>query len=120
MKKHFGRSRFLVAFLAFGSECKHLFITKRENQISKFLFQLLLFCGFWALFFGFIKFLFDFLFIYIAINLQYITFTRRLEIKKLQKLVMVVAALTLVATTQTSPTDEPIDKDCLKLLSKEA
>lgn len=40
--------------------------------------------------------------------------------KKLQKLVMVVAALTLVATTQTSPTDELIDKNCLKLLSKEA
>ena len=33
---------------------------------------------------------------------------------------MVVAALTLVATTQTSPTDELIDKGCLKLLSKEA
>ena len=39
--------------------------------------------------------------------------------KKLQKLVMVVAALTLVATTQVSPIDELIDKGCLKLLSKE-
>lgn len=33
---------------------------------------------------------------------------------------MVVAALTLVATTQASPTDELIDRCCLKLLSKEA
>ena len=33
---------------------------------------------------------------------------------------MVVAALTLVATTQVSPTDELINKGCLKLLSKEA
>ena len=40
--------------------------------------------------------------------------------KKLQKIVMVVATLTLVATTQASPTDELIDRCCLKLLSKEA
>ena len=40
--------------------------------------------------------------------------------KKLQKIVMVVATLTLVATTQASPTDELIDRGCLKLLSKEA
>ena len=40
--------------------------------------------------------------------------------KKLQKIVMVVATLTLVATTQASPTDELIDGGCLKLLSKEA
>ena len=40
--------------------------------------------------------------------------------KKLQKIVMLVATLTLVATTQTSPTDELIDRCCLKLLSKEA
>lgn len=33
---------------------------------------------------------------------------------------MVVATLTLVATTQASPTDELIDRCCLKLLSKEA
>ena len=33
---------------------------------------------------------------------------------------MVVATLTLVATTQASPTDELIDRGCLKLLSKEA
>lgn len=39
--------------------------------------------------------------------------------KKLQKIVMVVATLTLVATTQASPTDELIDRCCLKLLSKE-
>ena len=32
---------------------------------------------------------------------------------------MVVATLTLVATTQASPTDELIDRCCLKLLSKE-
>lgn len=40
--------------------------------------------------------------------------------KKLQKIVMVVATLTLVATAQASPTDELIDRCCLKLLSKEA
>ena len=39
--------------------------------------------------------------------------------KKLQKIVMVVTTLTLVATTQASPTDEFIDRCCLKLLSKE-